>query len=169
MNQRDLFYKWLFYSATALLFLLIQGLLLNRLSLWGGVHPFLPPVLALLPSTLENRDESVLFAVIFGFFSDLLMPGPVPGFYTVVFLIIAVLAGLIAGRLLMPGFLCAFVCSAMGLLVCSLLYLLTALSLPAISLPDALGLTGRELLLTLPFTPAVFWLDRKIYLRMRDL
>ncbi len=169
MNQRDLFFKWLFYSATALLFLLIQGLILNRLSLWGYTHPFLPPLLAIMPSTLENRDESVLFAVVFGFFSDLLMPGPVPGFYTVVFLAAAVLCGLIAGRLLMPGFLCAVVCSAIGLLTCSLMYILTALSHPSIALPDALRLMGRELLLTLPFSPAIFWLDRKIYLRMRDL
>lgn len=169
MNQRDLFYKWLFYSAAALLFLLIQGLILNRLSLWGGVHPFLVPLLALMPSTLENRDESVLFAVIFGFFTDLLMPGPAPGFYTLVFLAIAILSGIIAGRLLMPGFLCACVCSAVGLVVCGLIYLLTALSHPAISLLDALGLIGREVVLTLPFSPAIFWLDRKIYLRMRDL
>lgn len=169
MNQRDLFYKWLFYSAAALLFLLIQGLLLNRLSLWGDVHPFLPPLLALMPSTLENRDESALFAVGFGFLCDLLLPGPTPGFYTLVFLAVSVLSSLIAGRLLMPGFLCAFVCSAMGLLLCSLIYLLTVLSQPSIALPAALGLTGRELLLTLPFCPAIFWLDRKIYLRMRDL
>ncbi len=169
MNQRDLFYKWLFYSATALFFLIMQGLLLNRLSLWDGVHPFLPPLLALMPSTLENRDESTLFAVIFGFCTDLLMPGPIPGFYTLVFLTAAVLSGLIAGRLLMPGFLCACVCSTMGLLISGLLYLLTALSHPAISLLDALGLMGRELLLTLPFSPVIFWLDWKIYLRMRDL
>ncbi len=169
MNQRDLFYKWLFYSGAALLFLVLQSWVLNRLSLWDGVHPFLPPMLALMPSLLENRDESALFAVIFGFFSDLFMPSPVPGFYTLVFLAIAVLSGLIAGRLLMPGFLCAAVCGAMGLVLCGLVHLLTALSHPSISLPDALGVIGRELALSLPFSPAIFWLDRKIYLRMRDL
>ena len=44
MKQGSLFYRWLFYGLAAVLGLVLQGLVLNRLRVWG-IHPFLPPVL----------------------------------------------------------------------------------------------------------------------------
>ena len=45
MNQRDMFFKWLYYAGAVLLLVLVQSLVLNRISVWA-VHPFLPPVIA---------------------------------------------------------------------------------------------------------------------------
>lgn len=168
MNQRDMFFKWLFYSLSALLGLLIQGFLLNRLGFWHGIHPFLPPLLAITPAVLENREESAFFAVTVGLLMDLLIPTSFPALYTVSFVLLALLTRHIANRIIVPGFFCALVCSALALLLTNLLHLLLATG----TTPDftaVLTMIGREMLLTLPFSPVYFWLCRKIYLRMRNV
>ena len=45
MTQRDLFYKWLFYSLVGLFWVFLQQMVLNRLDIWNGVHPFVLPLL----------------------------------------------------------------------------------------------------------------------------
>ena len=45
LNQRDMFFKWLYYAGATLLLVLVQSLVLNRICVWG-VHPFLPPLIA---------------------------------------------------------------------------------------------------------------------------
>ena len=42
MNQRNIWYRWLFYGLAAGLFLLLQAIALWRIRVWG-VHPFIPP------------------------------------------------------------------------------------------------------------------------------
>ena len=34
MNQRDMFFKWLYYAGAVLLLVLVQSLVLNRISVW---------------------------------------------------------------------------------------------------------------------------------------
>ena len=167
MNRRDLFIKWLFYSAASLLFVLIQCLLLNRLPIWGGVHPFLLPMAAVVPAMLERRNEGLLFALIFGFLCDMILPAAKPVTYTLSFLASALLAVLITGRL-QAGFPCALLCCALSLLLCDLLQYLTFSQHMAPPL-TALSIFGRELALSLPFSPLIFWLDRLICRRMLDV
>ena len=35
MNQRDMFFKWLYYAGAVLLLVLVQSLVLNRISVWA--------------------------------------------------------------------------------------------------------------------------------------
>ncbi|MBE6919113.1 MAG: hypothetical protein E7469_05480 [Ruminococcaceae bacterium] len=168
MTQRDLFYKWLFYSLVGLFWVFLQQMVLNRLDIWNGVHPFVLPLLPTIAATLERRQESAFFAIGAGLFCDLLMPGVFPCFYTLAFLSSALLAGLIAGRVIMPGFLCAFVCSVLALVLTDLLLMLFLNISTDFSAAVALSLMGQELLLTLPFSPLVFLTLRKVWRLIRN-
>ena len=53
LNQRDMFFKWLYYAGATLLLVLVQSLVLNRICVWG-VHPFLPPLIAAITAMLER-------------------------------------------------------------------------------------------------------------------
>ena len=162
MSQRDLFYKWLFYSLLGLLWLSLQQLLLNRLSLWGGIHPFILPMVPAMIAILERRQESAFYATCAGLLCDLLFPGSFPGLYTLTFLVIILLTGVIARRLILPGFLCAFVCSVFALLLSSGFHLLFLSASANFTFSSALSLTARELLLSLPLFPLLFLSFRKI-------
>ena len=100
MNQRDMFFKWLYYAGAVLLLVLVQSLVLNRISVWA-VHPFLPPVIAGIMAMLEGPAEGAVFGGIFGLLCDLTMPGVIPCFYTLAFLAAALPAAMIAKRLLL--------------------------------------------------------------------
>ena len=168
MSQRDLFYKWLFYSLLGLFWLSLQQLLLNRLSLWGGIHPFILPMAPAMVAIFERRQESAFFAIGAGLLCDLLFPGSFPGLYTLTFLVIVLLTGLIAGRLILSGFLCAFVCSVFALLLSCVFHLLFLSASAEISFSSALSLTARELLLSLPLFPVLFLSFRKIRRMIHD-
>ena len=163
MTQRDIFYKWLFYALLSILWTSLQQLVLNRLDFWGGVHPFVLPLIPVMAAILENRAESAFFAVGAGLFCDLLLPGVIPGFYTLAILAAALLCGLIAGRVIVPGFLCAFICSVVSLVLTDLLLLVFLFPSTHFAAPDAFSLMGRELLLSLPFAPLLFLTYRKIW------
>lgn len=169
MTQRDLFFKWLFYSLAGLFWVAAQQLLLNHLDIWDGVHPFVLPLIPTMASVLERRQESAFFAIGAGLFCDLLMPGVIPCFYTLAFLSASVLSGLIAGRVIMPGFLCAFVCSVLALVLTDLLLLLFLSPSIDFTAATALTLTGRELLLSLPFSPLLFLSFRKVWRLIRNV
>ena len=162
MSQRDIFYKWLFYALLALLYATLQQLLLNPLDLWGGVHPFLLPLLPVMVAILENRQESTFSAIAAGLFCDFLLPGVFPCFYTLAFAGTALLVSLIAGRVIMPGFLCAAVCSVAALVLTDILLILFLASSAGFSSGAALSLMGRELLLTRPLVPVLFLTFRKV-------
>ena len=121
MNQRDMFFKWLYYAGAVLLLVLVQSLVLNRISVWA-VHPFLPPVIAGIMAMLEGPAEGAVFGGIFGLLCDLTMPGVIPCFYTLAFLAAALPAAMIAKRLLSQGFLCAVLCAALPLVITDLLH-----------------------------------------------
>ena len=163
MTQRDIFYKWLFYALAGVLWACLQQLVLNRLDFWGGVHPFVLPLVPVMAAILENRAESAFFAVGAGLFCDLLLPGVIPGFYTLAFLAAALLCGLIAGRVILPGFLCAFVCSVVSLVLTDLLLLVFLFPSTHFTAADAFSLMGRELLLSLPFAPLLFVTYHKVW------
>lgn len=53
MSRRDTIWKWVFYTAGALLLLLLQGLALDHISLLH-VHPYLPPVMVAVLAMFEG-------------------------------------------------------------------------------------------------------------------
>lgn len=108
--------KWAVYSLATLLLFALQYLVLNQIQVWG-LFPFLYPMLPAVLSSYEGLRRGSVFSLALGVVCDLLLAGPFDGFYTIAFTIIALLSALIAENLLAPGFLCALVVSAMGLLL----------------------------------------------------
>ena len=166
MKQGNLFYRWLFYALAAAALMAVQSLALNGLRLWG-VHPFLPPVLVGAVSACEDRQESLCAGAVFGLICDLLLPAVIPCFYTLAFSSTALLAGLIARRLLMPGLLCSTVSTLLALLLHGILYALFLSYSHEVAFSAAAELIGKELLLSLPLILPVYYLLRPIHLRFR--
>ena len=161
MSQRNALYRWFFYALAACLFLFLQGLLFNRLQVWG-IHPFLPPVLAVTAAVWEDRQESLCAGAVFGLLCDLVMRPPIPCFYVLAFSAAAFLAGFIAKGWIQPGFFCALAVSVSSLILCggffALIFSIRGINDPAV----AVSIIGRELLLTLPLIPFVYLLFRHI-------
>ena len=62
MTQKKLIFYWALYGFTALLFLLLQSILLNRLSIIHGIHPVLLPLLIGLTAIYTPRGGRAVFA-----------------------------------------------------------------------------------------------------------
>ena len=165
LNQRDMFFKWLYYAGATLLLVLVQSLVLNRICVWG-VHPFLPPLIAAITAMLEGPGEGAAFAGVFGLLCDLTMPGIIPCFYTLAFLAAALLAAVIAKRFLSQGFLCAVQCAGLSLLVTDLLHTLLLTFRQGVELTAVLSLTGREAAVTVVLSPLVYLLLRSVHNRI---
>jgi rod shape-determining protein MreD len=165
LNQRDMFFKWLYYAGATLLLVLVQSLVLNRICVWG-VHPFLPPLIAAITAMLEGPGEGAAFAGVFGLLCDLTMPGIIPCFYTLAFLAAALLAAVIAKRFLSQGFLCAVLCAALALVITDLLHTVLLTFRQGVELSAALSLTGREAAVTVVLSPLVYLLLRSVHNRI---
>lgn len=165
LNQRDMFFKWLYYAGATLLLVLVQSLVLNRICVWG-VHPFLPPLIAAITAMLEGPGEGAAFAGVFGLLCDLTMPGIIPCFYTLAFLAAALLAAVIAKRFLSQGFLCAVLCAALALVITDLLHTVLLTFRQGVALTAALSLTGREAAVTVVLSPLVYLLLRSVHNRI---
>ena len=108
--------KWSLYAAATALCLLVQGGLLQRLVFWG-VIPFLYPLLAAIPATYEGPLAGSIFALTVGMVCDLLLPGPMPCLYTLIFPLVGLCAGLLSQSWLPAGFLCSLVSAAAAFLL----------------------------------------------------
>lgn len=164
MVQGRLFYRWLFYALAALLFLAIQSLFLNRVSLWG-VHPFVLPVLVAVASSWEDRQECLCAAAVFGLLCDLWLPGVIPCFYFLSFSLCAFLAGIVSSRWISPGFFCAILNTVFSLVLNGALCALFLTYRGGSSTAAAALLAGKELLLSLPLTVPVYLLFFPIHRR----
>lgn len=164
MNQRNIWYRWLFYGLAAELFLILQALVLWRVRVWG-IHPFLPPVLVAVAAASENRQESLCAAAVFGLLCDLTMTPPIPCFYVLNFAVIAFLSGLVAKRWILSGFFCAVAASLAAIFINGAGQALV-LSFRGVHDPAAaVSITVRELILTAPLIPLVYLLFRRIHRR----
>ena len=151
MTRKKLIFYWALYGFIALLFLLLQSVLLNRLSLVHGVHPVLLPLLVGLTAIYTPRGGSAVFAFFFGFLCDMLFVGAIPCFYLLTFTLCAIAAGLLSHRFITPGFFCSLLMGGLSLLLTGLLqmFFLTFRT----DVPFLAGITTlfTELLLSLPF------------------
>ena len=120
-------FKWALYAGATLVFFLLQGAVLQRITVWG-VIPFVFPLLAAVLGTYGPPLPASVYGLILGAACDLLLPGPLPCFYTLVFPAGALGAALISQSLLPAGFLCAAAGSLLAFLLtdffhCLLLWL----------------------------------------------
>ena len=111
LARNKLIIKWALYAAAALLCLLVQGALLQRITIWG-VIPFLYPLLAAIPATWESPVSGTVFALCMGIVCDLLLPDAIPCLYTLIFPLAGLCAGLLSRSVLRSSMLCALVSTA---------------------------------------------------------
>ena len=155
MGRRDFVFKWLFYALTALGFVLVQVFGLVHIRIWG-VHPFLFPVLVSTVAALESAHESAVFALATGAVLDVTMPGVIPCFYTVTFIVVLVASRLLSTKVLSWPFFCCMLCGVLSIVCSGLLNTLFLNASVSVPLSAAALLIGKELLLTLPLMPLVY-------------
>ena len=95
LARNETIFKWALYAAATLLCFLAQAFLFQRLTVWG-VIPFVYPVVAAVPATYEGPVPGPAFALAVGVLCELLLPAPSPCFYTLVFPLAGLCAGLLA-------------------------------------------------------------------------
>lgn len=156
--------KWVFYALWTLVFLLVQQLVFPYLRI-AGVHPFILPSLAAIAASFEGKREGPVYALVLGLVCDTLFTGAFPCFYAVVLTLSALLAGQAARRLIMPGAVCSLAVSA-GALLLTDLFNAVAFTYSHGTLPgEAMWLTAREILLSLPFAMLVHLVFSRVHRR----
>jgi len=106
LARNEVILKWLIYAAATALCFFAQEAVLQRITVWG-VIPFVYPLLAAIPATFEAPLPGTVFALCVGVFCDLLLPGPVPCLYTLIFPLAGLCAALLSQSLLPSGLLCS--------------------------------------------------------------
>ena len=116
LARNETILKWVLYAAATVLCLAVQEMFLQRFTFWG-VIPFVYPLLAAIPAAYEGAVPGTAFALAVGVACDLILPGPIPCFYTLVFPVVGLCAALLARNLLPAGFLCSLAVTAAAFLL----------------------------------------------------
>ena len=116
MPKSYLAFKWSVYALATLLLFGIQSVVLNNVRVWG-VTPFIYPMLPAVVAMYEGTKRGPLFALVLGIVCDLLLYGPYEGFFTVTFVILAMLSSVIAENMLSTGFFSGVMIAALALLL----------------------------------------------------
>ena len=73
LARNETIIKWLLYAAAALVCFVIQGTILQRITIWG-IIPFVYPAVAAIPATYEGTVPGTAFAVGVRVACDLRLP-----------------------------------------------------------------------------------------------
>lgn len=164
MTRRMTTLKWVFYALWTLVFLLVQQLVFPYLRI-AGVHPFILPSLAAIAASFEGKREGPVYALVLGLVCDTLFTGAFPCFYAVVLTLSALLAGQAARQLIMPGAVCSLAVSAGALLLTDLFNAVAFTYSHGTPPGEAMWLTAREILLSLPFAMLVHLVFSRVHRR----
>ena len=164
MTRRMTTLKWVFYALWTLVFLLVQQLVFPYRRI-AGVHPFILPSLAAIAASFEGKREGPVYALVLGLVCDTLFTGAFPCFYAVVLTLSALLAGQAARRLIMPGAVCSLAVSAGALLLTDLFNAVAFTYSHGTPPGEAMWLTAREILLSLPFAMLVHLVFSRVHRR----
>ncbi len=151
LARNEIIFRWSVYAAAALLCFALQAAVLQRVMIWG-VIPFLYPAIAAVPATFELPAPSTAYALAVGVVCDLLLPAPIPCFYTLIFPIAGLCAALLAQSVLPAGFACSLVSTAIAFLLTGLFSCLLLWFRGKGAWAAGFGVTAREMLVTLPLT-----------------
>ena len=164
LARNETIFKWAMYAAVTVLCFLVQEAFLQRFTLWG-VIPFIYPLLAAIPASYEGSVPGTAFALAVGVVCDLVLPGPLPCFYTLVFPMVGLCAALLSQNLLPAGFLCSLSAAAAAFLLTDL-FAAVLLWLNGRAAWGAAGfLLLREFCVTAPLTVPVTLLYRAVHRR----
>ena len=164
LARNETIFKWVLYAAATVLCLAAQEAFLQRFTLWG-VIPFVYPLLAAIPAAYEGPVPGTAFALAVGVVCDLILPGPLPCFYTLVFPAVGLCAALLSQNLLPAGFLCSLAVTAVGFLLTDLFAALLLWLNGQGAWSAAAFLMLREFCVTAPLTIPVTLLYRAVHRR----
>ncbi len=158
-------FKWTLYALAGVVWAVVQAALLQRVTLWG-VIPFLYPLIAALPATFEGPSAGTVYALAWGILCDLLLPSPIPCFYTLILPPVGLAAGLLSRSLIPAGYLCSAAAVLPTYLLTGLFHgvVLWAQGHPAWG--AAMSVTLRELCASLLWSLPMTWLLRRVYARV---
>ena len=165
--RNALIFKWTLYALAALLCLVVQGIFLQRLTIWG-VIPFLYPLLAVIPATYEGPTAGTVFALAAGIVCDLVLPDAFPCLYTLIFPAVGLLSGLLARGVLRAGFLCSLAGSAAAFLILDTFRCLLLRLGRQNAMGTGLSIMGREFLITAPLVIPMTLLFYAVHERTAD-
>ena len=121
LARNETIFKWALYAGATAVFFLLQGGVLQRISLWG-VIPFVFPILVAVVGMYEGPLPGSVYGLTVGVLCDLLLPAFIPCFYTLVFPAVGLCAALVSQNLLPAGFLCAAVTSIIAIFLTDLFH-----------------------------------------------
>lgn len=158
--------KWTLYCAAGLLCMFVQWLVLNRLHIWGLI-PFLYPLIVAIPSTMEGPLFGAAYGLVFGVLSDLLLPAPIPCFYTLIFPFVGFCAGFISRNLIPVGLLCSLFATMVSFFLTDLFHAIVFWAQNQAAWRAAAWVGVREFCITLPLilliTPLFGWVYRTVH------
>lgn len=163
LGRTEIIFKWLLYAAGVLICWILHGVALQFLNIFG-VMPFIFPMLAAVIAMYEGPFSGSICALVMGILCDLTISVPIPCFYTLVFPIIGMLAGLISKNWLPMSFWCAAILSLLAFtLTDSFHFLLLVLKGGGHAAQAAIDLACRETGASMPFLIPVYFVFRRIY------
>ena len=62
LARNEIIFKWALYALAALVCLFVQGVVLQRVTIWG-VIPFVFPLVAVIPATFEKPTSATIFSL----------------------------------------------------------------------------------------------------------
>ena len=157
--------KWVLYALAGLACTVVQAAVLQRFTLWG-VIPFLYPLIAALPATFEGPAAGTVYALAAGVLCDLLLPSPIHCFYTLIFPLVGLSAGLLSQSLIPAGYLCSAAASLPAYLLTGVFHCIVLWATGHAAWTAGLSVTLRELCVSLPWSLPMAWLFRKVYRRV---
>ena len=157
--------KWVLYALAGLACTVVQAAVLQRFTLWG-VIPFLYPLIAALPATFEGPAAGTVYALAAGVLCDLLLPSPIPCFYTLILPLVGLAAGLLSQSLIPAGYLCSAAASLPAYLLTGVFHCIVLWATGHAAWTAGLSVTLRELCVSLPWSLPMAWLFRKVYRRV---
>ena len=164
LARNETLLKWTLYAAATVLCLAVQEMFFQRFTLWG-VIPFVYPLLAAIPAAYEGPVPGTVFALAVGVVCDLILPGPLPCFYTLVFPAAGLCAALLAQSWLPAGFLCSLAVTAAAFFLTGCLTALLLWLRGNSAWGASAFLTLREFCVTAPLTVPATVLYRAVYRR----
>ena len=155
MTRQDQIIKWLVYALALLPIWILDAFLLGRWPLFGTV-PLLLPLAVVAVAVLEGATAGAGFGMGVGLLWALGYADVGGGMVS--FMVVAgMLSGVAAQYALTQGFAGCFICSTGTLVVLELLRVARGIFIQLAPLPVLLGVAGKELFLTLLWTPAVYF------------
>lgn len=158
-------FKWLLYALAGLVWAAVQAALLRRFPVWG-VIPFLYPLIAAIPATLEGPAAGTVYALSVGVFCDLLLPVSIPCFHTLIFPLVGLSAGLLSQSLIPAGYLCSAASALPAYLLTGLFHCVVLWATGHAAWSAGLWVTARELCVSLLWSLPMTWLFRRVHRRV---